>query len=160
MTSRNITQELLREYFKYRDGNLYWLKPTVNWINVGDIAGSDRGDGYREVGFLGGRYLLHRLIFMYHNGYMPNLIDHIDQDTSNSRIENLRPSDKRLNAYNTELPANNKSGHKGVSWCKNGKKWVVRFKHNGKYLFLGYFTDIEEAIKVRISKEQEVVCYE
>ena len=34
-----ITQELLKEHFEYRDGHLWWIKPTTNSIKVGQIFG-------------------------------------------------------------------------------------------------------------------------
>jgi hypothetical protein len=37
----------------------------------------------------------------------------------------------------------------GVSWYGRYSKWVARIKINGKYKFLGYFTDIDEAIIAR-----------
>jgi hypothetical protein len=137
------------DVFTYKDGELFWnIKPTF-WINIGDLVGSKRKDGYWETQYKGKRYLVHRLIFLYHHGYLPSLIDHIDQNPSNNKIENLRESNKRANAFNCGIPSNNKSGVRGVSWCKNSKKWVARFKKEGKYLFLGAFEDINKAKEIR-----------
>ena len=30
-----ITQELLKEHFEYRDGHLWWIKPTGNKVKIG-----------------------------------------------------------------------------------------------------------------------------
>jgi len=90
-----LNKELLEEWFIYKEGRLYWkLSPKYD-IPVGSLVGSVREDGYISVGFTGGKYLLHRLIFLLFNGYLPDLIDHIDQDHTNNRIENLRASDKK-----------------------------------------------------------------
>lgn len=142
-----LSQDVLKDTFDYHpDGYLIWKKPKVKWVKIGSKAGWDRGDGYQCLGFGGKHHLLHRLIYLYHHGDMPDLIDHIDQDHTNNRIENLRPSDKKENVYNTsKLWGHNTSGVRGVSWDTKQQKWSVRFKHEGKYLFFGYFLDLEEA---------------
>lgn len=164
MTRRIIipTQEILQDTFDYReDGVLLWKKPKAAWIKIGSIAGSDRGDGYWTVGFGGKLHLLHRMIFLYHKGYLPNLVDHEDTDHTNNRIENLRELDKRGNAYNTnKLWGHNTSGIRGVSWDNTQEKWVVRFKHQDKYLFGGYFDDIELAKEKRLEMERRHLHYD
>lgn len=165
MTERNIwtvTQEYLLKHYDYDSisGNLIWKIPTVSWIKQGDIVGCMRRDGYRVTRIKGKNYLVHRLIFLFHHGYLPDLIDHKDQDSTNNRIENLRASNKTKNSYNSGLPSNNKSGVRGVSWDKKNNKWIVRFKSNGVYKFLGYFVDLEEAKFVREQEEKGGVCYE
>ncbi len=144
-----ISDTPIYEIFEYKDGNLYWKIQPTKWINIGDRVGSVRKDGYIETQFKGVSYLLHRLIFFYHYGHWPKLVDHKDQDNTNNRIENLRDSNKRENAYNCGLPSNNTSGIRGVSWCKRSQKWSVRFKRGNKYLFLGNYADIDEAKAVR-----------
>lgn len=149
-----VSQSCLKELYDYRDGKFFWRIKPCNWINIGDEAGSRRTDGYYVIRIKGISYLLHRLIYLFHHGFIPDLIDHIDQNPSNNKIENLRPSDKKKNAYNTGLYSHNKSGVRGVSWCSKQKKWTVRFKHDDKYLFGGYFTDIEQAREKRQELER------
>jgi hypothetical protein len=43
---------------------------------------------------------------------------------------------------------NNKSGHKGVVWQKNQKKWQVLCRVKGKQYYMGVYSDIEEAAAV------------
>lgn len=150
-----FTKELLDEWFYYEDGELFWRKNPCNWIKIGEKAGSVRKDGYVISQIRGVKFLLHRAIFLMHHGYLPELIDHIDQNPSNNKIENLRKSNKRDNANNTKLPSNNKSGTKGVSWDKTNEKWTVRFKLEGRYLFCGYFLDISDAINKRKQMEEK-----
>lgn len=150
-----LTRELLHEWFDYEDGKLYWKKSPKYDIPVGTEAGTTRKDGYKVVGFKGKHYLIHRLNFLYHHGYLPELVNHKDQDHTNNRIENLREYNKKNNTYNTsKLWGHNTSGVRGVSWDSKQQKWTVRFKHEGKYKFLGYFEDKEEAIMVRQSAER------
>lgn len=123
------SQEVLQEWFAYRDGQLFWKKAPCTWIKPGERAGSRHGDGYEEVGFQGKSYLVHRLIFMWHHGWCPELIDHIDQSRDNHRIENLRPATKRENALNSKIQSNNKSGVRGYPRLRlsaAGRKFSVR----------------------------------
>lgn len=34
-----VTQELLKEHFEYRDGHLWWVKPTANCIKISQQFG-------------------------------------------------------------------------------------------------------------------------
>jgi hypothetical protein len=144
-----VTSDLLKEWFDYSDGTLIWKKCKAKWIKPGDIAGSARKDGYWTVGFFGRSYLVHRLIFLYHHGYLPKLVDHRDQNPANNKIENLREYTKKLNSYNSKLLSNNTSGIRGVSWDNLQQKWTARFRQGPKSLFLGYFKTVGEAAIVR-----------
>lgn len=48
------------------------------------------------------------------------------------------------------LHVNNTSGHKGVSWNKNSKKWQSCIRVDGKQLYLGLYQDKENAINAYI----------
>lgn len=142
-----ISDTPITDVFDYDEsGCLRWKISPVGWIKIGDIAGSARKDGYVEVKCKGIRYLVHRLIFALHHGYMPDLVDHIDRNPSNNRIENLRESDKSRNGFNRGAQANSKTGVKGVSICKSTGKYIVRYKHSGKNLFGGTFDCLHDAM--------------
>ena len=66
-----ITQKLVRELFIYRDGNLYWAIDKGPNARIGDLAGYLRKDEYRGIKINYKNYRAHRLIFLYHNGYIP-----------------------------------------------------------------------------------------
>lgn len=157
-----VQKEELEELFEYRDGDLYgkyvpWRRKESNSRVVGKKLGSDSG-GYLQVNFTysGKKYrkLVHRIIYAMHHNYWPDLVDHIDQDPSNNRVENLRAADKRINAINSGLAKNNKSGIKGVSWDKNAKKWSAQIKANGSKVHLGVFSSLEEAKIAREAAEK------
>lgn len=105
----------------------------------------------------GGRYLygyfdgkaeyLHRLIFAYHHGFLPRMVDHINRNTKDNRIENLRPCTVAQNQYNSKRKSNNRSGAKGVvfhSRCKS-RPWQAKIVVAGKVVSLGYYATVEEA---------------
>jgi hypothetical protein len=72
-------------------------------------------------------------------------IDHIDGNSSNNRIENLRGVTGSQNQWNRKKSVNNTSGIKGINWDKQKSKWVSRVMVNYKSIFLGRFDTLEEA---------------
>ncbi len=131
-----LTAEQLHQVFEYRDGDLYW-KPSK--------AGTIDGGGYYQTGIQGKYFKNHRLIFLMHHGYLPALIDHIDGNRLNNRIENLRPATRSQNSFNSMKSKSNTSGVKGVSWRKDLKKYRARLYANKKTYELGLFKTMEEA---------------
>jgi hypothetical protein len=142
-----ITQEKLKEIFTYNpDGKLVRNISTARLAKVGDIAGNyDKKLGYNRVSINGKSYLLHRIVFLYHYGYMPKILDHINGIKTDNRIENLRPASQEENSRNRCKNNNNASGYKNVSWHNQHKKWAVTMHLNGKKKHFGYFEDIELA---------------
>ena len=139
-----LTQEIVRELFDYRDGNLYWNEHRSN-IKHGDLAGYVNKRGYRYIRIDGKLYLTHRLIFLYHNGYIPKSIDHIDSNPSNNDISNIREATQQENCMNRKKTksVNGKlttSKYKGVYWDKKVKKWRSQITINKKHKHLGLFT--------------------
>lgn len=51
---------------------------------------------------------------------------------------------------------NNTSGIRGVSWRKKEKLWVARIQFQKKTYSLGYYHNLEDAIKARKTAEQEL----
>lgn len=131
MPSIEMTKEYACSLFDYNDGKLFWKvnKTTRNYI--GREAGSP-AHGYKTVMVDGKNWRIHRLVFLMHHGYLPSLIDHINGDKSDNRIENLRDAGTVGNSRNQRIRFDNKTGVKGVSWDKNRLKWAVRVKANGK----------------------------
>ena len=147
MSQSPLTQAQVHELFSYVDGKLFWRKKTSRKTVVGAEAGTFRKiDGYRQIMIDRSTYRTHRLIFLYHYGWMPEIIDHINQNVLDNRIENLRSATRVENAYNCKLRPDNTSGVKGVTWCKNKRKWVARLYANRECVNLGRFSDMQDAI--------------
>jgi len=72
-------------------------------------------------------------------------VDHRDGDGLNNHRENLRVATHTENMRNQRKSSANTSGYKGVCWHKHVRKWTVQISVNGKYVYLGYFDDIEDA---------------
>jgi HNH endonuclease/AP2 domain len=72
-------------------------------------------------------------------------IDHIDLDKDNNRWGNLREATPLQNNWNSSRPVTNKSGFKGVSWCRQNSRWLATIRVNGKSTYLGYWNTPERA---------------
>ncbi len=142
---KQLTQEYLQTLFAYCDGKLFWKFPKAKKIKVGQEAGSHKEKGYYHLGIDGTNYLVHRLIFCMHHGFMPEFVDHIDGNPSNNKIENLRVATRSQNNCNSKIQKNNTSGVRGVAWNQRQQKWQVRCQVNKKKIHLGYFADFELA---------------
>jgi hypothetical protein len=83
------------------------------------------------------------------NGKIPKgiFIDHIDNNRSNNKIENLQLVTNTENCRKCLMSKNNTSGFKGVVWYKKYQNWQCKIKGNKKPVFLGYFSDKIEAAK-------------
>lgn len=97
------TAKELHSLFEYRNGKLFWKVDTqFGKRRKGTRAGYLAGDGYRKIGIGNTSYMEHRLIWRMHHpkGRMPLVLDHIDCNKSNNRIENLRVATFSMNILN------------------------------------------------------------
>lgn len=137
-----ITQELVKELFGYHsDGHLIWKKLAIkNQIKIGSVAGHvNKAQGYYMVGIKNKEYKVSRIIFLYHNGWLPRIVDHKDRDVSNNKIENLRPATDTQNSSNRTSAKGSSSQYLGVSWYKYTNRWFASISSNHKVTRLGYF---------------------
>jgi hypothetical protein len=149
METLAIDHEYVLSAFDYQDGNLIRKTGRVN--EIGQIAGCvHKGKGYIHVKIKAKAFKAHRLVFLYHHGYLPECVDHIDGDKTNNKIENLRAATKEENCRNQKIRSTNKSGYKGVKWVEHCKKWQVEVCKNYKQLRFGMYEDLELAGLVAI----------
>jgi hypothetical protein len=140
-----ITEQQVKSLFDYKDGRLVWKNNRANGkIKAGSKAGTLNSHGYGKIIINKKEYLIHRIVFFFHYGYMPKIIDHIDGNPLNNSIENLREATDLTNQYNRKKGVNNTSGCKNVSWNAKGKTWQVHVGHNKK-VFCCYVKDFELA---------------
>ena len=124
--------EELHELFEYRNGALYWKTTKSGMAKAGSQAGCVNGRGYLVVGINFKKYLVHRIIWAMHGNDPAVMLDHINGDTADNRIENLRAATYESNNCNARLSKRNTSGYKGVSWNSTAKKWFGTVQHQHK----------------------------
>lgn len=155
--NKNITrypnQDELIETFVYIDGLLYWLYEGSgrNKRDMKKPVGFECNKyGHKQVFINGQNFLVHRLIWIYHYGDIPdgNYVDHKDHNARNNRIENLRLATHKQNKQNNNIPSNNKTGVKGVSFNKWGS-YSAFYRANGETVFIGSYKNIFEAYEAR-----------
>lgn len=114
----------------------------------GSVAGCVLTDKYLQIKIGGRKYLAHRIAWFLHYGEWPALeVDHINGVRSDNRITNLRQATRSQNKQNERLRDGNKSGFKGVYFCKTRKKWRGYAAVDGKRTDAGYFETAQEAGK-------------
>lgn len=97
------------------------------------------------------RFAVHRVVWAVVHGVWPDgVIDHINRDTTDNRVENLRIVTSAGNAKNKTRARNNSSGHNGVDYSFG--KWRVRVGP----VFGGRYDTLDLAIKVRDLLYQEL----
>jgi hypothetical protein len=152
MTSdnRNLTQARLKQLLRYDHltGEFVWRVRRSN-VSSGTVAGGSyrHPRGYVLIGIHGTKYLAHRLAWLYVHGRWPSdELDHIDGDTSNNRLSNLRECNRTLNSQNTVRDVGRTSKHPGVHWDAAKGRWSARIRvGDGRRIFLGRFDDEREA---------------
>ena len=142
------TQQRLRELFYYKDGILYHNRQSYFARPVGSLH---RDKKHLSTTVEGSKQLVHRIIWTLHYGAIPEgmLIDHIDHNGFNNRIENLRLATKKTNGRNAGRSKANTSGHTGVVWFARHAAWNARLSVDGEHLHLGYYVNLDTAALVR-----------
>ncbi len=172
-----LTKDFLQECFDYtEDGALVWKERPIshfnsegNWKrfntpNVGKVAGyfnkrtdsKRKGFGYwrTAISYQGrlGHFKLHRLIWLYQHGWLPEVVDHEDTNTRNNRLSNLREATFQKNSCNENIPVNNTSGYKGVSKSnapvRRARPYRVTVEVNGYSFSSGNYKSAEYAATV------------
>lgn len=106
---------------------------------------------FRTSNGLGHSYM-HRLVAA--RSGLESSVDHVNRNGLDNRRSNLRPATNKQNQENMKVPSDNKSGHKGVSYCRTRHHWRACIGHNNKVISLGRFDTLEEAIAARQAAEK------
>ena len=152
-------QGQIRSEMKYVDGELYWKNRKSGRTNIDRPAGCiDATNGYRKVTFNYKQYSAHVLVWIYFFGAIPDgmVIDHINRNRSDNRIENLRVVSASGNARNRDMSSNNLSGFNGVHYrpTRQGKpRWSAQITVEGEIIRLGTYKNKEDAIAARKSAD-------
>lgn len=140
-----MNMEELFYYDETSESFLRWNQPRYSaknnsWMcrKVGDLAGTLMKGGYWRVSVDRKAHLVHRIIWELFNGPIDEgfVIDHIDKNPSNNRIENLRCVSTTTNTQNGSLRSNNKTGVNGVNYSHpkdRSGRYSATWIDNGEY---------------------------
>lgn len=157
------TLDYIREHLNYNpeNGIVSWIKsPRYHGNVIGLEAGGIDAYGYRRIKCRGRNLKTHRIAWFLYYGVMPeDFIDHKNHNPLDNRIINLREADYISNGRNQRKYSSNTSGYSGVTWNKKLSKWRAQIKVSGKFIYLGYFEHIDEAIAARKAAEVKYGFY-
>ena len=142
-------EQWLKDNLRYdqKSGNLYRVHSRKG-VSVNKPCGDETKAGYIQLKTKfsrpdgkAGSYKAHKIIWLLVYGEQAELLDHIDGDSKNNKIENLRIATPRANSINRKPWG--KCKYKGVS--KNNKKFQAAITKDSLQVYLGTFDTPEEA---------------
>lgn len=151
-----VTQEYARELFHYdpETGKLYWKhRPREHFrTKRGQIAHNSKYAG-KEAGHVSdfGHLMVkvglrtwpaHRLIWLMNTGELPEVIDHVNRDPADNRMENLRPCSYSENVINSKRRA---AGEVAGVYAVRPGVWKACLRARGKHHYLGCFSSWDDA---------------
>lgn len=167
--------DVLKDLIHYdsESGSLTWKCRDAKYFNPSERFGAQQlanmwngkcagkpafsrltANGYLAGCVFGQMNLAHRVVWKMVYGDEPESIDHINGDKANNSIANLRRATPLEQSRNQKVYSNNISGHSGVTFTARGK-WKAQIHVRGRNVYLGCYTDKDEAISVRKKAERK-----
>lgn len=146
-------QEELQKLFYY-DNRLKWrVDRRVGILNIkanDNVVGNVLNSGRAQIMVFGENYLLSRIVYQVVHGNLTTdlVIDHINRNRLDDRIENLRATTQKHNNRNRKMQSSNTTGFTGVHM-----KTYRRFKLDGSYTewyyYIAKWSDAEGHIRTK-----------
>lgn len=151
-----ITAKRLRELVHYNpETGVFTRKTDRGGYKAGGVMGTPSTRGYLKLCVDRVHYYAHRLAWLYMHGEMPKVIDHINGDTGDNRIANLRNVDQAGNVQNMKrMNRTNTSGFTGVT--RKRRKWAASLSLNNKHIFIGSFETKEAAYAAYVEAKRNL----
>jgi hypothetical protein len=147
-----IPEQLLHEIeYNSRTGQLFW-KISRGKRKAGSIAGNVHKDRIR-IKYMYKYYFAHRVIWAKVYGDIPDNveIDHIDLNTRNNKLINLRLATHSQNGMNRRKQSNSEPNPKGVYFHKRRGYWVAQIVKDRENTYLGHFDTAAEAHRAYVA---------
>lgn len=155
-SGQELSQDLLRKFYRYNpDTGEFLHRLDTHQSYAGDTPGYIGNHGYLVCSVGNKEYLIHRLIWLYMTGDMPEMVDHIDHNKLNNIWNNLREVCNTTNAMNCSVSKNSVTRANGVSFMKSRSKYRAYITVDRKQISLGLFKTLEEAIEARAKANTE-----
>ncbi len=171
-----LTSEECFSLFSYDavTGDLLWKERPLklfsdsHWWKIWNTKNSGKVAGYRSRGRGRDAAIIvsvhdknrcaHRIIWTMMKGLIPDgmVIDHIDGNPFNNRLENLRLATVAQNNVNRGAQKGSISGLKGAHFHKKTGKYISRITADGVHKHLGYFDTPEKANQVYAEAAKEL----
>lgn len=149
-----LTQELVKKFLHYDPVTGIVTNLVDRWgCHKGEQVGTVGNHGYLHLNFGGETYLLHRLIWLYMTGLLPEQVDHEDHNKLNNAWNNLREVTNTVNSMNCSVSKNSTTKVNGVSFMKSKGKYRAYIMVNKKQISLGLYVNIEDAIAARLAAD-------
>jgi len=144
MTELDKFNDLIKRGYKY--------DPVTGFIygQKGNVCKRKNKQGYVT---LLNNTRAHRFAWFITYNEIPNIIDHINRDKCDNRIENLRNVDRYTNNMNSDRIDKAKL----YSLHKQTGKYTAQIGINGKKKYIGIFNTKEEAIQARLEYEKNML---
>jgi hypothetical protein len=153
-------EDQLRRLFSYQDdGALIWRVTLSSAAPAGRAVGSVSHNGYLRTRISGRNVFVHRVVLAMHGVQVDDgmVVDHINGDRLDNRIENLRVVPFAQNLQNrSRANANNSTNVLGVSLYGARYKASIRVQGEDRQRVLGYFDTIDEARSAYLSAKAEL----
>lgn len=142
----------------------YTIKGEEFWFDkedyevIKDYCWSYNKDGYVVSRDHNNKHIkLHRLIM---NANKNDVVDHKKhlprkEHKIDNRKSNLRVTTHQGNAMNRVKSKANTSGVTGVYWSSKKQKWQASIGYKRKQIHIGYFDNLEDAVKARKEAEEK-----
>lgn len=139
------------DLFFYKDGQLYWKIKRRGLQHNRPVGTLNKNYKWIKTNLLPKQVGVHRVVWEMHNGPIPDgyVVDHIDRDTLNNKIENLRLATRSQNCMNAKgkcHKASNLPKNVYVDWVYKDKiKYRAQILSDGISYRRGGFDTIAEA---------------